>query len=310
MDGSITIGIELKDQKFSETLSRLRHSAEQTALQGFQTLVNSLNSIASAFAHTASAGAGWSQQMRGVFNHVSAGAASLAPMLMNAGRSAGYQFMNGILSVDSTGAGRSLAQKALAGFSIGGYYAAGASAASQIASGLSYGGQSILYYARSIAYGVGSAFYGGWYSVGYNIAAGIASGIYGGSSLIRYAAISAAQNALYWARRALGIYSPSRVFRDQVGRMIPAGIAEGIARSRQAPRAALERQSKDLVRTARQDVIPAVVRAAGESSPVSAASGGQMMRIRLEAPLYVDGRELARATAKYTGQQMVWEAMA
>ena len=213
MDGSITIGIELKDQKFSETLSRLRHSAEQTALQGFQTLVNSLNSIASAFAHTASAGTGWSQQMRGVFNHVSAGAASLAPLLLNAGRSAGYQFMNGILSVDSTGAGRSLAQKALAGFSVGGYYAAGASAASQIARGLSYGGQSILYYARSIAYGVGSAFYGGWYSVGYNIAAGIASGIYGGSSLIRYAAVSAAQDALYWARRALGIYSPSRVFR-------------------------------------------------------------------------------------------------
>ena len=146
MDGSITIGIELKDQKFSETLSRLRHSAEQTALQGFQTLVNSLNSIASAFAHTASAGTGWSQQMRGVFNHVSAGAASLAPLLLNAGRSAGYQFMNGILSVDSTGAGRSLAQKALAGFSVGGYYAAGASAASQIARGLSYGGQSILDY--------------------------------------------------------------------------------------------------------------------------------------------------------------------
>ena len=286
MDGSITIGIELKDQKFSETLSRLRHSAEQTALQGFQTLVNSLNSIASAFAHTASAGTGWSQQMRGVFNHVSAGAASLAPLLLNAGRSAGYQFMNGILSVDSTGAGRSLAQKALAGFSVGGYYAAGASAASQIARGLSYGGQSILYYARSIAYGVGSAFY-----------------------VIRYAAVSAAQDALYWARRALGIYSPSRVFRDQVGRMIPAGIAEGIDRGRQAPRSALERQSKDLVRTARQDVIPAVVRAAGESSPVSAASGGQMMRIRLEAPLYVDGRELARATAKYTGQQLIWEAM-
>jgi hypothetical protein len=35
-----------------------------------------------------------------------------------------------------------------------------------------------------------------------------------------------------------------------------------------------------------------------------------MMRIRLEAPLYVDGRELARATAKYTGQQLIWEAMA
>ncbi|MBQ9269952.1 MAG: hypothetical protein IJ206_10625 [Oscillospiraceae bacterium] len=309
MDGSITIGIELRDQKFSETLSRLRRSAEQTALQGFQTLVNSLNSIASAFAHTASAGAGWRQQMRGVFNHVSAGAASLAPMLLSAGRSAGYQFMNGILSVDSTGAGRSLAQKALAGFSIGGYQEAGAAAAAQIAGGLNYGEQSILYYARNIAHSVGNAFSGGWYSVGYNIASGVAYGIYGGSGAIRAAAVSAAQSALYWAKRALGIRSPSRVFRDQVGRMIPAGIAEGITRGQQTSREALRRQSQDLVRTARQNVIPAVVRSAGENSPVSAASGDREMRIRLEAPLYVDGRELARATAKYTGQQLVWEAM-
>ena len=34
-----------------------------------------------------------------------------------------------------------------------------------------------------------------------------------------------------------------------------------------------------------------------------------IVRIRLEAPLYVDGRELARATARYTGQQLAWEAM-
>ncbi len=66
------------------------------------------------------------------------------------------------------------------------------------------------------------------YGVGYNMAAGVASGIYGGSYLINNAAYTAAKNALYTAKSALGIHSPSTEFRDQVGAMIPAGIAEGV----------------------------------------------------------------------------------
>ena len=37
------------------------------------------------------------------------------------------------------------------------------------------------------------------------------------------------------AKEALGIHSPSRVFRDEVGRYIPPGISEGIDK---APRIA------------------------------------------------------------------------
>lgn len=67
-----------------------------------------------------------------------------------------------------------------------------------------------------------------FYGVGYNMAAGVASGIYGGSYLINNAAYTAARRALYTAKSALGIHSPSKEFRDQVGAMIPAGIVEGV----------------------------------------------------------------------------------
>ena len=309
MDGSISIGIELKDQHFTDALNRLRRAAEQTAMQGFQAMVQSLNAISAAFGRTASVGVAWSRQITGAFGMVTAGASALAPKLNQAGQAAAYQFMAGLSSVDGQGAGKALAMKALAGFSIGDYYGAGARAALQLAEGLGGGGAAILTRARSLAYGVSGAFSGSWYSVGYNIAAGIAYGISGGSGAIRSAAVSAAQNALYWAKRALGIRSPSRVFQEEVGKMIPAGIAEGIDRGQRRPREALRRQSRLLVQTAKQDVIPSLSRSAAGGTGSLPVSGGQEMKIRLEAPLYVDGRELARATARYTGQQLAWEAM-
>ena len=42
------------------------------------------------------------------------------------------------------------------------------------------------------------------------------------------AAGNAAGDALDWMKKKLGIHSPSRVFRDEVGKFIPAGIAVGI----------------------------------------------------------------------------------
>ena len=74
-----------------------------------------------------------------------------------------------------------------------------------------------------------SAFTGaGWFAVGSSIISGIVSGIRSGVGNLASAAASAAKSALAAAKSALGIKSPSAVFRDQVGRMIPAGVALGI----------------------------------------------------------------------------------
>ena len=67
-----------------------------------------------------------------------------------------------------------------------------------------------------------------WGSIGMQIINGIKNGLAGAARGLCEAAANAANDALNWVKDKLGIHSPSRVFRDQVGKMIPAGMAVGI----------------------------------------------------------------------------------
>lgn len=73
-----------------------------------------------------------------------------------------------------------------------------------------------------------------WASVGRDIISGIVSGISSSSGTLYSKLRSVAQSALQTAKNALGISSPSKVMRDEVGRWIPEGIAEGIQGSSNA----------------------------------------------------------------------------
>lgn len=70
-----------------------------------------------------------------------------------------------------------------------------------------------------------------WISVGKNIINGIKDGIVKFAKNIGDAAKNAAKDALDAVKGMLGIHSPSRVFRDQVGLNIGRGVAVGIDRS-------------------------------------------------------------------------------
>ena len=67
-----------------------------------------------------------------------------------------------------------------------------------------------------------------WAGLGIDILEGICVGVAKGVGKLVDAVKGAAQKALDTAKSALGIKSPSRVFRDQVGQMIDLGLAEGI----------------------------------------------------------------------------------
>ena len=67
-----------------------------------------------------------------------------------------------------------------------------------------------------------------WLSVGTDIIRGIGQGIRNGASIIIEAAKEAAQKAFNAAKEFLGIASPSRLFRAEVGYQISAGAALGI----------------------------------------------------------------------------------
>lgn len=64
--------------------------------------------------------------------------------------------------------------------------------------------------------------------IGKQLIEGLANGIKGAAGKVADAAKNAAKDAFNAAKSFLGIHSPSRLMRDEIGKYIPAGIAEGI----------------------------------------------------------------------------------
>lgn len=79
-----------------------------------------------------------------------------------------------------------------------------------------------------------------WGSIGSDLIKGIAKGITGAAGQIVEAAKDAAKKAFEGAKNFLGIQSPSRLFRDEVGRYMALGMAEGMTENASAVTGAVE----------------------------------------------------------------------
>lgn len=79
-----------------------------------------------------------------------------------------------------------------------------------------------------------------WAELGKNIIRGIINGIKALASEVAGALKDVVNQGLQAAKEALGIASPSRVFRDEVGKWIPAGVAVGIQANTQDVTGAIE----------------------------------------------------------------------
>lgn len=70
---------------------------------------------------------------------------------------------------------------------------------------------------------------GSWLvSAGRNILHGLTNGIKGAIGAVLDTISGVAQKVVDTVKHVLGIHSPSRVFRDEVGKMIPAGLGKGV----------------------------------------------------------------------------------
>lgn len=70
---------------------------------------------------------------------------------------------------------------------------------------------------------------GSWLvSAGRNILQGLTNGIKGAIGAVLDTISGVAQKVVDTVKHILGIHSPSRVFRDEVGKMIPAGLGKGV----------------------------------------------------------------------------------
>lgn len=161
---------------------------------------------------------------------------SAAGQIRSIGTQLGQQFAQGISAQAGYAQSGALAMArnaASAAASMTSYFrSAGSSSGSSYASGVSGAAGSAktagAYLAKSALSGSQIS---GWYTVGYNMAYGMANGVYGGAYLVSSAARYAAKQAYYAACAYLGINSPSKLFRDEVGLMIGEGMAEGILAS-------------------------------------------------------------------------------
>lgn len=132
---------------------------------------------------------------------------------------------------------KNLGSKAVSGLKTSFSNAVGAlrSIASRITSGIVSAITSLpsklLGLAKKAISGIKGAFKVGWGAVGKNVVSGIANGISGGVGAVVDAAKRAAKRALDAAKSWLGIHSPSRKFRDEVGKQIVAGMVLGITKN-------------------------------------------------------------------------------
>ena len=95
--------------------------------------------------------------------------------------------------------------------------------------GLGNAAPNLLSGARSLLQNVVSAAKGiSWGQVGRDIVSGLINGIGAMGSALWNAARNLARQALNAIKGALGIRSPSKVMRDEVGKWIPSGVAVGI----------------------------------------------------------------------------------
>lgn len=178
---------------------------------------------------------------------IAVGAASLMNVAISAqflamsmnGQQYGSQFGSGmgagITSSQGIATGASNVLKQMINTSVSSLGSDGQRAGSQFGSGVTSGVAShngAVFNASSnlkaSAHNGMSGGYNGGYNAGMAIGEGMMSGIYAMAGAVASAAASIASSAVAAARSTLAINSPSKVFRDQVGRAIPEGMAVGI----------------------------------------------------------------------------------
>lgn len=183
----------------------------------------------------------------GVGQQVAVGAASAMNLAISAqflamsinGQQYGSQFGTGIgggiNSSQGIATGASNAMKMMINASVNSLGHDGRNAGSQFGTGVTSGVAShngAVFNASSnlkaSAHNGMSGGFNGGYNAGMSIGEGMMSGIYAMAGSVAAAAASIASSAVAAARSTLAINSPSKVFRDQVGRAIPEGMAVGI----------------------------------------------------------------------------------
>lgn len=128
-----------------------------------------------------------------------------------------------------------------------------------------------------------------WGQLGKNMIDGIKNGVKNAAAGLANSVVGAASGALSDVKNFLGIRSPSRLMRDEVGQMIGAGMAEGITKSTRTVRSAMGGLTEQLTGAG-----PAGAR--GGLAAAGAATGGPTVVVNV--PVNLDSRPITAATSR------------
>lgn len=232
---------------------------------------------------------------------ISAAASFVGQMASNA-VNAGSRFLSSIGSYISQVPGR-------IGAGLSGAISAVGSFASSMASGALRAGQQFL----SNLVNTLASIPGRMVSIGSQIVQGIINGITGSIGQVGSAILGGVKDAIADVKNMLGIHSPSRLFRDQIGRNIGLGLAQGISNSQAAVMASMNDMTSGVASTrfTTPDVAAGYgVKSVGTAVPTSSeTSSGELLgellselrALHADMPLImeklgieVDGREIGR----------------
>lgn len=135
------------------------------------------------------------------------------------------------------------------------------------------------------------------FNVGWNIMVGVANGIRAGIGWVYDMARRAASNILQGMLSALGIGSPSKVFRDQVGKQIMAGVAIGIKEGSQEVRHVIDTATAGLLPSGRDGA-----RTVTNTSDQSVVFGPGAVQVMFAGAMPT--QEEARATGSAVGDSI------
>lgn len=136
--------------------------------------------------------------------------------------------------------------------------------------------------------------------VGSNIVEGLWNGISAGWSWLTSKVSELASSLLQGAKDALGIGSPSKEFRDQVGKWIPAGIAVGITDNMSPLNKAMTQMSNEMLNTGISDVSNMGYSNYGYDAATMAAGSGYNQTVNIYSPRELTPSEVARQTRNAT----------
>lgn len=148
-----------------------------------------------------------------------------------------------------------------------------------------------------------------WLSLGLNIIYGLANGISSGAYSVWNALVGAVQSAWNSVLSWLGIASPSKRARDEIGKRIPQGAAQGIEAESDLVTDAMVDTYKtafDVAEKFTSDIaynVPDVGNYAADLGAQLSYASEQTIVV----PVNLDGREIARVTAPFMGEQLAWE---